>query len=102
MGISEATFYRWKQLYGGVMASGVEKMGPARGGENGLGRGGGGAPPRQENAAGGDLPQTMTPARGREIIDFVRASFQVSIRRACRTVPACRATYHYRSALWEH
>ena len=39
----------------------------------------------------------MTPARGREMIDFVRAAFQVSIRRACRTVPACRATYHYRS-----
>jgi putative transposase len=39
----------------------------------------------------------MTPARGREMIDFVRASFRVSIRRACRTVPACRATYHYRS-----
>jgi putative transposase len=31
------------------------------------------------------------------MIDVVRAAFQVSIRRACRTVPACRATYHYRS-----
>jgi hypothetical protein len=35
----------------------------------------------------------MTPARGRETIDFVRASFRVSIRQTCRTVPACRATY---------
>src|SRR5262249_43226041 len=35
--------------------------------------------------------------RGREMIDFARAAFQVSIRRACRAVPACRATYHYRS-----
>jgi hypothetical protein len=52
---------------------------------------------RQRDVAGGDPPQTMTPARGREMIDFVRAAFQVSIRRACRTVPACRATYHYRS-----
>ena len=42
-------------------------------------------------------PQTTTPARGREMIDFVRASFRWSIRRACRTVPACQATYHYRS-----
>ena len=39
----------------------------------------------------------MTPARGREMIDFVREAFQVSIRRACRAVPAPRATYHYRS-----
>jgi putative transposase len=39
----------------------------------------------------------MTPARGREMIDFVRGAFGVSIGKACRAVPACRATYHYRS-----
>jgi putative transposase len=39
----------------------------------------------------------MTPARGREMIDFVRSAFCISIRRACRVIPACRATYHYRS-----
>jgi putative transposase len=26
MGISEATFYRWKQLYGGLMSSEVKKL----------------------------------------------------------------------------
>jgi len=31
------------------------------------------------------------------MIDFVRNAFRVSIRRACRAVPACRASYHYRS-----
>ena len=31
------------------------------------------------------------------MIDFVRTCFKVSIRRACRAVPACRGTYHYRS-----
>jgi putative transposase len=31
------------------------------------------------------------------MIDFVRGAFRVSIRRACRAIPACRATYHYRS-----
>jgi hypothetical protein len=49
-----------------------------------------------ETAQRCDPQQTMTPARGREMIDFVRAAFRVSIR-ACRTVPACRATYHYHS-----
>ena len=39
----------------------------------------------------------MTPARGRDMIDFVRGAFGVSIRKACRAIPACRATYHYRS-----
>jgi putative transposase len=31
------------------------------------------------------------------MIDFVRTCFRVSVRRACRAVPACRASYHYRS-----
>jgi len=48
----------------------------------------------KRDAAGGDPPKTITPARGREMIDFVR---RVSIRRVCRSIPACRATYHYRS-----
>ena len=39
----------------------------------------------------------MMPARGREMIDLLREGFRVSIRRPCRAVPACRATYYYRS-----
>jgi len=31
------------------------------------------------------------------MIDFIRTCFRVSVRRTCRAVPACRATYHYRS-----
>ena len=31
------------------------------------------------------------------MVDHVRTTWQVSIRRACQAVPACRATYHYRS-----
>ena len=31
------------------------------------------------------------------MIDFVCGAFGVSIRKACRTIPTCRATYHYRS-----
>ena len=31
------------------------------------------------------------------MIDFVQGAFHVSIRKACRALPACRATCHYRS-----
>jgi len=31
------------------------------------------------------------------MINFVRGAFDVSIRKACRAIPACRATCHYRS-----
>jgi hypothetical protein len=51
----------------------------------------------QSDVAGGHPPQTMTPAREREMIDVVRTAFGVSICRACRAIPACRGTYYYRS-----
>ena len=31
------------------------------------------------------------------MVDFVRTVFRVSVRRACRAVPAPRSTYRYRS-----
>ena len=36
-------------------------------------------------------------ARQRSMVDHVRATWQVSIRRACRALPVERSTYHYRS-----
>jgi putative transposase len=39
----------------------------------------------------------MKPARKREMVDHVRMTWRVSIRRACRAVPVDRSTYHYRS-----
>jgi len=39
----------------------------------------------------------MRPARKRQIVDEVRAVWQVSIRRACQALPVDRSTYHYRS-----
>jgi hypothetical protein len=39
----------------------------------------------------------MKPARKREMVDHVRAAWQVSIRRVCRAVQVDCSTYHYRS-----
>lgn len=39
----------------------------------------------------------MRPVRRRELVDFVRTAYRVSIRRACRVLRAGRSTYHYRS-----
>jgi putative transposase len=39
----------------------------------------------------------MRPVRKRQMVDHVRAAWQVSIRRACRALPVDRSTYHYRS-----
>jgi len=39
----------------------------------------------------------MKPARKRQMVDEVRAVWQVSIRRTCQALPVDRSTYHYRS-----
>ena len=39
----------------------------------------------------------MKPVRKRQLVDHARATWQVSIRRACRALPVDRSTYHYRS-----
>lgn len=39
----------------------------------------------------------MKPARKRQLVDHTRATWQVSIRRACHALPVDRSTYHYRS-----
>jgi putative transposase len=39
----------------------------------------------------------LKPARKRKLVDHARATWQVSIRRACRALPVNRSTYHHRS-----
>jgi putative transposase len=39
----------------------------------------------------------MKPAWKRQMVDHARATWRVSIRRACRALPVDRSTYHYRS-----
>ena len=38
----------------------------------------------------------MRPARRRELVDRVRATWQVSVRRACSVLKAERSSYHYK------
>ena len=38
----------------------------------------------------------MKAARARKVVDYLRTSYRISIRRACRAFPLNRSTYHYR------
>ena len=42
-------------------------------------------------------PKALRPARGRELVDYMRGVWQVSIRRACDVLRFRRSTYHYKS-----
>ncbi len=39
----------------------------------------------------------MRPGRARELVDYLRASYRISIRRACLAFPLHRSSYHYKS-----
>lgn len=39
----------------------------------------------------------MTPGRRRQVVDDVRGTWKVSIRRACSVLQAERSSYHYKS-----
>ena len=38
----------------------------------------------------------MKPARARELVEYLRTSYRISIRRACGALRFDRSTYHYR------
>jgi hypothetical protein len=61
MGISETTFYRWKQLYGGLLPSELKELLQLEEENARLRRR---SDPRQGDAAGGDPPKATSPARG--------------------------------------
>ncbi len=96
-GISEATFYAWRKKYAGLMPSEMKRL-------------------RQLEEENGKLkrivadlsldkamlqdvisPKTMKPDRRRRVVDDVRATWRVSIRRACRRCGLRPSTYHYKS-----
>lgn len=39
----------------------------------------------------------MKPGRARALVDYLRETYRISVRRACQAYPLDRSTYHYRS-----
>ena len=60
---------------------------------------GGGPGPGQGDAPGGRPKKALRPARRRELVDGLRACYDVSIRQACAVVQTLRSNYHYRPRL---
>ena len=53
--------------------------------------------PGQGNALGRHPPKNVKPCRARTYVDYLRDSYRISIRRACRAYPLDRSTHPYRS-----
>ena len=96
-GISEATFYNWRKRYARPDAVGGEAAAPARGRERQAEEARRRPVPGQGHAAGRPVKKALKPARRRQLVDEVRESWKVSIRRACRALRIDRSLYHYKS-----
>src|SRR4051794_11439148 len=51
---------------------------------------------RQGHVTGCREKKVVKPARARRLVEYLRASYRISIRRACGVVRFDRSTYHYR------
>jgi putative transposase len=93
-GISDAPFYSWHNKYAGLMPSEKKRLRQLEE-ENGKLKKNRGRPvARQGDAARRDPPKVLKPARQRQMMDYARSTWQVSIRRASRALPV------ERSATW--
>ena len=95
-GISEATFYVWRKKVRWPDAVGDEAPEAARGRERPAETHCGGSDAGPGDAAAGHQAKALGPARRRQVVDHLRATWQVSIRRACGALQAERSSYHYR------
>ncbi|MCR4378313.1 MAG: IS3 family transposase [Rhodospirillales bacterium] len=95
-GISEATFYNWRKKYAGLMPSEMKRLRQLEEENCKLKRIV--ADLSLDKAMLQDVikAKALRPARRRELVDDLRAVWQISIRRACGALNAERSSYHYK------
>lgn len=95
MGISEATFYRWKKVYAGMGVSEIRRSEAARRRERKAETSGRGSDVGQDHASGCTAKKVVKPVRRRAVIRHYQDVFEVSERRACRAMGFGRASHRY-------
>jgi putative transposase len=97
VGISEATFYNWKQQIRWVSAERAAQVEAARRGEQHVEAPGCGFELGQGDVAGRAFKKALKPSRKREIADRLMMSYGASERRVCMALKLSRTVYRYRS-----
>jgi transposase-like protein len=95
VGISEATYYNWRKKYGGLMPSETRRLKQLEE-ENGKLKRIVADLALDKEMLQDVIKRKLGLARRRELVDRVRATCQVSIRRACSVLKAERSSYHYK------
>jgi putative transposase len=91
-GISEASFYDWRKKYDGLLPSEMKRLKQLEEENQRLKKRVTDLSTRQGDAAGRDPPKNIKPARKRQMVDEVRAVWQVSIRRTCQALLVDRSS----------
>ena len=104
LGISEATFHRWRNQYGGMKADSLKRLKELEirehPPEEDRRRAGGG----HQHPEGGEPKKLLSPSRRRAAVEHVRRHIGVSERRACKAIGQPRSTQRYvgpPKAKWE-
>ena len=92
IGVTEVTYYRWRQEYGGLKTRPGEAAEGSGDRERAAAQGGLGPDAGQADPAGGGPGKLLSPARRRACIEHVRRELHVSERRACAALGQHRST----------
>ena len=92
IGVTEVTYYRWRQEYGGLKTDQVKRLKDLGDGERAAAQGDLGPDAGQADPAGGCPGKLLSPARRRACIEHVRRELHVSERRACAALGQHRST----------
>ena len=92
IGVSEVTYYRWRQEFGGLKSEQVKRLKDLELGNSRLRKAVSDLTLDKLHSAGGRPGKLLSPARRRACIEQVRAQLRVSERRACAALGQHRST----------
>jgi putative transposase len=91
IGVTEVTYYRWRQEYGGLKSGQVTRLKELET-ENASAQGGVGSDAGEADPERGRFGKPVSPARRRVCVERVMETFGVSRRFACRILGQHRST----------
>ena len=92
IGVTEVTYYRWRQEYGGLKLDQVKRLKELELENSQAPEGRFGPDPGQADPEGGSPGKLLSPARRRACIAHVRQVLSISERRACAALGQHRST----------
>ncbi len=95
LGISEATFHRWRNQYGGMKADAMKRLKELEKENARLKKIVADQAVDIKHPKGGEPKKLLSPTRRRAAVEHVRRKLGVSERRACRAIAQPRSSQRY-------